>query len=77
LAGNNETRILDILQHIQSAVGEIKVELIDVKYRVSTLESRLVNLERNLVEYRAATIGQPFSMDRLEERIERIEQRLD
>lgn len=66
--------ILEILKKIQHDLGQLKDDVRDIKMRLSTLESET----RHGFFYAAeSSARQQVSIDRMAERIERIENRLD
>jgi hypothetical protein len=67
---NVENLVLEQLRHIRRAVDELRLDMIEVKSRVSTLEQ---------VQGQILTLLGTMNhrMDRFDERLARIERRLD
>ena len=72
-----ENLVLEHLRHIRGRVDEIAEDMHDLKHRMSGLEQamNLVKREMNLGEETDAR--QQITLDRLAERIQRIERRLE
>ena len=65
-----ESLILEILKHIQTDIGDVKQELVDLKMRVNILEGHTQG-------FMAAQHLTNERLDRLDGRVARIERRLD
>lgn len=74
---NIENLVLEHLRHIRGRVDQIAEDMGDLKHRMSGLEQamNLVKREINLSEETDAR--QQITLDKLAERIERIERRLE
>jgi hypothetical protein len=70
MAAETDNLVLEHLGHIRKAVDTVQLDVIDMKARMSGIEATL----GHLMIQRAVTSG---SLDRLEERVGRIERRLD
>ena len=69
--------IIEHLRHIRGRVDRIAEDMSDVKSRMSSLESAMVLVKREVSAGDKTDSRQQLSLDRLNERIERIERRLD
>lgn len=65
-----ENPLLEILKKIQADITSLKFDMIDLKHRVSMIE-------RNTADIASSYAGQSMRIDRLEERLDRIERCLD
>ena len=72
-----ESVILEQLRHIRGRVDRIAEDMTDVKLRLSSIESALVLVKREVSSSDETDARQQLSLDRLAERIDRIERRLD
>ena len=62
---------------LQTMRSEMHVEFKDVKLRLSSVESATVSIKHDLADTRGDYVRQQVSIDKLVERIQRIEKRLD
>ena len=62
--------VLEHLRHIRRAVDELRLDVSDLKLRMTAVEGTLGNIQTQLA-------GQSARMDRMDERIGRIERRLE
>ena len=74
---NVESIILEHLRHIRVRVDRNAEDMLDVKQRLSSLEQSMVHVKRELVSGDETDARQQVSLDRLADRIERIERRLE
>ena len=70
MANETENLVLDHLRHIRKAVDEVRLDMIDVKARISGVEGTLGQVMTQL----AVVSGR---VDRIEGRLGRVERRLD
>jgi predicted nucleic acid-binding Zn-ribbon protein len=73
--------IIEHLKALRSEVGALRSdmheEFKDLKSRMSSLESSMVSVKRELTHGEETDARQQLSLDRLAERIDRIERRLE
>lgn len=69
--------VLEHLRHIRTRVDQIADDVVDVKHRLSSLESSMVLVRREVNVGDETDARQQLTLDRLAERIDRIERRLD
>ena len=74
---NVESLIVEHLRHIRGRVDRIAEDTGDLKHRMSSLESAMVLVKREVSAGDETDARQQVSLDRLLDRIERIERRLD
>jgi hypothetical protein len=77
MTDNLESLVLEFLRHIRGRVDQIGEDIIDLKHRMSSLESAMVGVKRELMHGDETDARQQASIDRVIERIERIERRLE
>ena len=77
MTDNVENVIVEHLKHIRERVDCIAEDMTDVKLRLSSVESAMVHVKREVSSGDETDARQQVSLDRLADRIERIERRLD
>ncbi len=77
MSGANENLVLEHLRHIRGRVDLIADDMKEVKLRLSSLESSLSLVRREIIVGDETGARQQASIDRIMERLERIEHRLD
>ena len=70
MADETESLVLEHLRHIRKAVDETRLDMIDMKVRMSGVEGALGHIQTQL----GVLSGR---VDRVEERLGRVERRLD
>ena len=74
---NVESLIVEHLRHIRGRVDRIAEDMGDLKHRMSSLESAMVLVKREVSAGDETDARQQVTLDRLLDRIDRIERRLD
>ena len=74
---NVENVIIEHLRHIRGRVDRIAEDMGDMKHRMSSLESVMVLVKREVAAGDDTDARQQVSLDRLHDRIERLERRLE
>ena len=74
---NAESAIIGHLRHIRGRVDRIAEDMSDIKHRMSSLESAMVFVKGEVSAGDETDARQQLSLDRLLDRIERIERRLE
>jgi tetrahydromethanopterin S-methyltransferase subunit G len=74
---NVENLVLEHLRHIRGRVDQIADDMKDVKLRLSTLESSMSLVRREILIGDETDARQRASIDRIMDRLDRIERRLD
>ena len=74
---NVENLIIEHLRHIRARVDRNAEDMSDLKLHLSSVESAMVHVKREVSSGDETDARQQVSLDRLADRIERIERRLD
>lgn len=74
---NVENLVLEHLKKIQAEQGAARERDREVIYRMSGIEAAIASLKRDVAEMYAGQISITARLDRMSERIERIENRLE
>jgi tetrahydromethanopterin S-methyltransferase subunit G len=69
--------VLEHLRAIRADVGAIKDDVREIKHRLASLEGAVAGLKRDQASSYADTADQHLRYDRLADRLERVERRLD
>ena len=77
MTDNTENLVLEHLRHIRGRVDLIADDMKEVKLRLSTLESSLSLVRREIIIGDETGARQQTSIDRILDRLERIERRLE
>lgn len=77
MAENVENLILEHLRHIRGRVDQIAEDMNDLKHRMSGLETTMVLVKREVASGDETDARQQVSLDKIVERIQRIEKRLE
>jgi len=77
MADHVENIILEHLRAIRTDIGSIKDDVRDIKQRLTSLEVAVAGLRRDNSNLYSDVVDQHARYDRLVERVERIERRLD
>jgi hypothetical protein len=74
---NIENPILEHLHHIRSRVELIVDDMSDLKLHISSLESAMVSVKHEVAHGDETDARQQVTLDKLAERVHRIERRLE
>lgn len=69
--------VLEMLRAIRGDIAGVKEELVGLKQRTQAVETAVVSVKRDTTEIYAAQVVSGQRLDKLSERMERIERRLD
>jgi len=69
--------VLEHLRHIRGRVDQIAEDVTDLKHRMTSLEGSMSLVKREVAYGDEADARQQATLDKLAERIERIERRLE
>lgn len=74
---NIENLVLEQLRALRADVASVKEDTREIKTRLAVVESGIASLRRDSGDFATSIAAQHLSYDRLAERVERIERRLD
>jgi outer membrane murein-binding lipoprotein Lpp len=74
---NNDNLVLEHLRHIRERVDQIAEDMGDLKHRMSGLEQAMTLVKREINLSEKTDARQQITLDKLAERIGRIERRLE
>lgn len=77
MADNIESLVLEQLRGIRNDIASVKEDTREIKSRLVIVESGIASLRRDGADYSASIADQHLRYDRINERIERIEKRLE
>ena len=72
-----ENLMLEILRRIQSDMGTIRDDIREIKTRLTLMDENLAGVHREISNLYALYAAQSGRQDRMDDRLERIEQRLE
>jgi outer membrane murein-binding lipoprotein Lpp len=72
-----ESLVIEHLRHIRGRVDQIADDMTELKHRMSSLETSMVLVKREVAASDETDIRQQVSLDKIVERIQRIEKRLE
>lgn len=74
---NVENLVLEQLRLIRSELASVKDDTREIKTRLAVVESGIASVRRDNGDFATTQAAQHLSYDRLADRVERIERRLD
>lgn len=77
MTDNVENLVLEHLRHIRAKVDQISDDMNDLKHRMSSLELAMVSVKREAAHGDETDARQQVTLDKLVDRIQRIENRLE
>lgn len=77
MSDNVESLVLEHLRHIRSRVDQIADDVSDIKHRMSGLENSMILVRREVALGDETAARQQVAIDKLGDRIERLERRLE
>ena len=77
MTDNVENLILEHLRALRGGQDRIEHELREVQSRLSSLETAVIGLRRDIVFTQEDVVRQQLSIDHLKERLNRVERRLE
>ncbi len=72
-----ENLVLEILRRMQGDMSDLKAGQQDIQHRLTLVETRLAGMDRTLADHYSAYALQSDRIDRLEQRLSRVERRLE
>ncbi|MFZ2170537.1 MAG: hypothetical protein WAW61_12990, partial [Methylococcaceae bacterium] len=77
MSDNVDNIVLEHLRHIRSRVDQIADDMSDLKHRMSSLESAMVSVKHEVAHGDETDARQQVTLDKIIDRIQRIERRLE
>lgn len=77
MTDNIESLVMEQLRAIRAEIGSVKENTREIKSRLIMVESGIASLRRDGGDFAASIAGQHLRYDRLNDRIDRIEKRLE
>ena len=77
MTDNTENLVLEHLRHIRGRVDQISDDVTDLKHRMTSLEHGMSLIKREIHFGDEVDARQQVSLDRIVERLERLERRFD
>jgi uncharacterized coiled-coil protein SlyX len=77
MTSNVENLILEHLKRFQSSLDRVENKIADLTARVANLESGQAAIMQHLTHLAAADAAQQVAIDRINDRLDRIERRLE
>lgn len=77
MAESVESLVLEQLRLVRAELASIKDDTREIKTRLAVVESGIASLRRDNGDFATTQAAQHLSYDRLADRVERIERRLD
>jgi archaellum component FlaC len=77
MTDRQDNLVLEHLRHIRGRVDQIAEDVTDMKHRMTSLEGSMSLVKREVAYGDEADARQQATLDKLAERIERIERRLE
>ena len=77
MSDNIENIVLEHLRHIRGRVDQIADDMTDVKHRMSSLELAMVSVKHEVAHGDETDARQQVALDKIIDRISRIEKRLE
>ena len=74
---SSDNLIIEHLRALRCGIADVKTDTADIRQRVSSVEASVIDMRRNVVHLFEDSAHQQLTMDKLFERIQRIERRLD
>lgn len=77
MTDNIENLVLEHLRLLRSDLGAVREDIREIKNRLTSVENTLASVKRDIGDLYTEVAGQNLRHDRMAERIERIERRLE
>ena len=77
MAASTDNLIIEHLRHIRGGVDQISEDMSDIKHRMTSLETGMAFVKREVAAGDDTDARQQGSLDRLVPQLERIEKRLE
>lgn len=77
MSGDIDNLVLEHLRHIRNRIDQVADDVTDLKHRMSSLESAMVSVKREVAHGDETDARQQVTLDKIIERLQRIERRLE
>ena len=77
MTDNVESLVIEHLRLMRSEIGSIKDDVREIKTRMGSIENTLASVKRDIADLYTEVAGQNVRYDRMVDRVERIEKRLE
>ena len=74
---SSDNLVIEHLRALRCEIADVKADTTDIRQRVGSVENSVIDMRRNVVHLFEDSAHQQLAMDKLFERIQRIERRLD
>ena len=74
---STENLVIEHLRAMRTEIAHVRADTVDIRQRVCSMEASVVDMRRNIVHLFEDSAHQQLTMDKLFDRIQRIERRLD
>lgn len=74
---SSDNLIIEHLRAMRTEIAAVKADTSDTRQRVGNVEASIVDMRRNVVHLFEDMAHQQITMDKLLDRVQRIEKRLD
>ena len=74
---STDNLIVEHLRAMRTEIAAVKADTTDVRLRLGSVESSILDMRRNVVHLFEDMAHQQLTMDKLFDRVQRIEKRLD
>ena len=74
---STENLVIEHLRAMRHEIAAVKADTMDTRQRVVSVESSIVDMRRNVIHVFEDMAHQQLTMDKLLDRVQRIEKRLD
>lgn len=74
---STENLVIEHLRAMRTEIAAVKADTMDTRQRLVSVESSIVDMRRNVIHVFEDMAHQQLTMDKLLDRVQRIEKRLD
>ena len=74
---STDNLIIEHLRAVRTEIAAVKTDTADVRHRLGSVENFIVDIRRNVLHLFEDIAHQQLTMDKLLDRVQRIEKRLD
>ena len=74
---STDNLVIEHLRAMRSEIAAVKADTTDTRQRIGSVETSIIDMRRNVVHLFEDMAHQQVTMDKLLDRVQRIEKRLD